>query len=89
MSKATIDPDYLNQLAVLDSSVRELNTQKIKVIFDAIGIAVINSDFEKLMGWELILVTVPDKQMAMQLNKLCSYIPNLKFVVTGRSQFLH
>lgn len=76
-----IDPNHLAQLAALDSSIRELNIQKIKLIFDAIHLPISDVDFEKLMDWKLIILTVPDKQMSVRLNKLSSYIPNLKFVV--------
>ena len=83
MSQVQLDPDYLTKLQALDAAVRALNTQKIRLIFDAVGITTTDADFEKLMDWILILVCVPDKQMAVQLNKLCAYIPNLKFVDDG------
>lgn len=49
MSTVLIDPDYVTQLAALDSSMRELNSQKIKLIFEAIGITIKNVDFKKLL----------------------------------------
>ena len=83
MSTVIIDPEYLKQLAKLDASIRVLNVEKIKLLFKALDISLTDADFERLMGWELVHVTVPDKQMAVQLNKLAAYIPNLKFTVDG------
>ena len=81
MSKVIIDSEYLNQFAALDAGTRTLNVAKIKLLFKALDISLTDADFERLMGWELVLVTVPDKQMAVQLNTLAAYIPNLKFTV--------
>lgn len=83
MAKVIIDPLYLKQLAALDTEIRLLNVEKIKLLFTALDISLTDVDFERLMGWELVLVTVPDKQMAVQLNKLAAYIPNLKFTADG------
>lgn len=83
MAKVIIDPNHLTQLAALDADIRALNVEKIKTLFTALSINLTDADFERLMGWELVLVTVPDKQMAVQLNKLAAYIPNLKFTVEG------
>jgi hypothetical protein len=85
MSKAKIPTKYLSQIAELDESIAILNTRKIKLIFKALDIKCSNKDFTRIMEWELVLVTVPDRQMAVQLNKLSAYIPNLKFVVDGDS----
>jgi hypothetical protein len=81
MSKVVIDAEYLRQLAALDANIRALNVEKIRVLFTALGIKLTAVDFERLMAWELVLVSVPDKPMAVQLNKLAAYIPNLKFRV--------
>lgn len=81
MSKVVLQPNYLNELERLNASINALNLSKIKVIFSALNITTTLTDFEKLMDWELILVTVRDRQMAVQLNKLVAYVPNLKFVV--------
>lgn len=83
MSRVIIDAEHLRQLAALDADIRVLNVEKIRLLFTALEIKLTAVDFERLMAWELILVTVPDKQMAVQLNKLAAYIPNLKFVVDG------
>ncbi|WP_291132419.1 hypothetical protein [Flavobacterium sp. UBA7682] len=81
MSTVIIDPEYLKQLAALDADIRALNVEKIKLLFTMLDISLTDADFERLMAWELVIVTVPDKQMAVQLNKLAAYIPNLKFTV--------
>jgi len=81
MSKAIIPHYYLDELATLDEAIRELNDRKIKLLFEILEIKFRASDLKKIMDWELILITVQDKQMAVQLNKLSAYIPNLKFVV--------
>ena len=81
MSIAIIPPYYLEELAALDEAIHELNNRKIKLLFEILEIKFSASELEKIMDWELILLTVQDKQMAVQLNKLSAYIPNLKFVV--------
>ena len=81
MSKAIIPHYYLDELATLDEAIRELNDRKIKLLFEILEIKFRASDLKKILDWELILITVQDKQMAVQLNKLSAYIPNLKFVV--------
>ena len=81
MSKAIIPHYYHDELATLDEAIRELNDRKIKLLFEILEIKFRASDLKKILDWELILITVQDKQMAVQLNKLSAYIPNLKFVV--------
>lgn len=81
MSKVIIASEYLDQLVGLDAGIRSLNEEKIRLLFELLAIPISPNDFELLIKWELILVTVPDKQMAVQLNKLSAYVPNLKFVV--------
>ncbi len=86
MSKVKIKSTYRKQLAELDASIETLNTAKLKVLFAALGIAVSKDEFGELLGWRLIKVSVPDRQMAIQLNKLSSYLPQLKFVIDPESE---
>ena len=81
MTKIIIKQNYLDELAAFDVAIQELNEQKIKLLFKLLKIKPKPDDLVKILDWELILVTVKDKQMAVQLNKLSAYIPNLKFVV--------
>ncbi|MDP2160832.1 MAG: hypothetical protein Q8K02_10140 [Flavobacterium sp.] len=81
MSKIVVKRKYLKQLDELDEAIAVLNEKKIKLLFTMLGIKPSRADLEKMLEWELILVTVPDRQMAIQLNKLSAYIPTLKFVV--------
>jgi len=80
MSKVIIDPQRIVAIDELDVLVRDLNTQKIKLLFVILGISLSATDFERVLAWKLIIIAVPDRQMAMQLNKLCAYVPNLNFV---------
>src|SRR5690606_808925 len=81
MAKVEIDSKYLERLYEIDTSINQLNKAKLMVLFEAIGLRLNVYDFEKLLVWDLITVSVPDNQMAVQLNKLSAYMPNLKFVV--------
>ncbi|GGD34042.1 hypothetical protein [Flavobacterium orientale] len=81
MAKIIVPKKYLDEFAALDEAIQELNEGKIKLLFDLLSIKPSASDLEKMLDWELILVTVLDKQMAEQLNKISAYIPTLKFVV--------
>lgn len=83
MAKVIINPNYIARLAELDASIKVLNAEKIRTVFAALELKLNEVDFGRLMAWELVLVTVPDKQMAVQLNKFTAYVPNLKFVVDG------
>lgn len=88
MSKIIIHDRYYAQLRELDSAIAMLNAKKTRLLFEALGIAPNEKDLALMQEWDLILVAVPDKQMAIQLNKLSAYIPNLKFVVdAGRGLF--
>ncbi|MGF1555598.1 hypothetical protein [Paucihalobacter sp.] len=86
MTKVKIQSTYRKQLAALDASIETLNREKLKVLFAALGIAVSKDEFDELLGWRLIKVSVPERQMAIQLNKLSSYLPQLKFVIDPESE---
>jgi|GEM_PF-3263364 len=81
MSKLIIDAHNLEALDSLDASIADLNRTKLELIFKILGMSLSVEDFGTLATWDLILVSVKDKQMAVQLNKLSAYMPNLKFVV--------
>jgi hypothetical protein len=86
MAKIIIDCEHLKRLAELDEVIRAINNIKIEVLFNVIGIEIPQRDFKLMLEWNLIVVAVPDKQLAVQLNKLSAYIPNLKFIVDLEQQ---
>jgi hypothetical protein len=79
MAQVVFDEIVIARLDGIDASIDALNEQKIRVLFGALGIAPAEADFKRMLEWDLILVAVPDRQMAAQLNRLCTYVPNLKF----------
>lgn len=81
MAKVIIPPKYLNELAQLDEVVRDANERKRKVLFKALGIKPTPKEIEGMQEWKLIPITVADNQMAVQLNKIVAYMPNIMFVV--------
>ena len=81
MSEVTIDTRFLLRLQALDADLDAINEAKIDTIFQALGIKLSSLDREKMLGWECIVVSVPDRQMAVQLNKLAGYVPKLIFCV--------
>ncbi|RZJ32949.1 MAG: hypothetical protein EOO51_15280 [Flavobacterium sp.] len=81
MSTISLTEKSLARLIELDNQIAALNTEKIKLLLASLGLTASESDFEKMLDWDLIIITVPDKQMGTQLNRLCAYVPNLKFVV--------
>lgn len=81
MSKVVVPPHYLDALTELNRAIEDLNEQKITLLLELLGIKPTDVEWEKMLVWDLILVTVLDKQMAVQLNKLSAYVPRLKFVV--------
>lgn len=81
MSKVIIADRFLDELNVLDAQIRALNDQKIRLLLRALGIKLSSKEMGHMLTWELICVAVPDRQMAVQLNKLSAYVPHLLFVV--------
>ena len=81
MSKIVTKPEYLSRLEALDNKITVLTNEKIKLLFEMLTIRVTASEEKAMLEWEMILITVPDKGMAIQLNRLSVHIPNLKFVI--------
>jgi hypothetical protein len=81
MSKVVLSDVFYKELQVLDAIVADANKRKIQLLFDALGIKLAAADFAMILEWDLILIVVADRQMAVQFNKLVAYVPNLKFVV--------
>lgn len=88
MARIDIDPVYLERLSALDAEIKVLNDTKVRVLFKAIGLTLTERDLGMMLDWDLILVTVQDKTMAVQLNKLSAYVPHLKFVVDSNTPLL-
>jgi len=85
MSLIDIAPRHLERLAALDAAARRIDEEKTRTIFEAIGLDLAEADLARILEWPLITVAVPDRQMAVQLNKLSAYIPNLKFIADADS----
>lgn len=85
MSEAILKKETLAHLEAIDADIRALNDEKVRLILRSLDKSLSAADLEKMLGWDLILVPVPDKQMRIQLNRLCSYVPNLKFVINHES----
>lgn len=81
MSKVLLPDAFYGALQELDGLVVEANNRKIRLLLDALGVPLSEAAFAAILEWDLILVTVADRPMAVQLNKLVAYVPNLKFVV--------
>ncbi len=79
--KVIFDVFLLSKLARVDRDIRALNDRKIQLLFKGLDITYTNAEFATMSEWPLILIAVPDKQMAVQLNKMSAYVPNLKFIV--------
>ncbi|MGK4568574.1 hypothetical protein [Flavobacterium sp. 3HN19-14] len=76
-----IPKKYKAELRQLDAAIQTLHESKIRVLFAITGITLSDQEFSDVVEWELIIVTVKDRQMLLQLNKLAAYVPNLKFMV--------
>lgn len=81
MSKVVFDAALYEALRELDSIVADANNRKIRLLLDALGVPLRAADFAAILEWDLVLITVADRPMAVQFNKLVAYVPNLKFVV--------
>lgn len=89
MAKVLLDPHHLKQLEELDGLIRHANERKLAILLEALGQGRQTPDgLEKMLAWELVTISVPDKQMAIQLNKLTAYMPKVLFIVdTGEAIF--
>ena len=81
MAKIVLPDAIYTALQELDGIVVEANNRKIRLLLDALGIPLNDVDFAKILEWELAHITVADRPMAVQFNKLVAYVPYLKFVV--------
>ncbi|MBY0486384.1 MAG: hypothetical protein K2P85_04240 [Flavobacteriaceae bacterium] len=81
MSKVVLPDAFYTALQELDGIVADANNRKIRLLFDVLALPMSAADFAKILEWDLILITVADRQMAVQFNTLVAYVPNLKFVV--------
>ena len=83
MAKVELSASLYAKMQELDGVVAAANNQKIVLLLDALGIQLSAAELALLLEWELILIVVADRQMAVQFNKLVAYVPNLKFVVAA------
>lgn len=86
MSKVVFDEAFYKALEELDGLVAAANNRKIRLLMEALGVPLDDADLAKILEWDLVLVTVADRPMAVQLNKLVAYVPNLKFVVDDKRE---
>lgn len=89
MSHVLFDEDVTNRLAALDVAIAKLNQEKVTVLFEALAIRVSAAELAIMQEWDLILVAVPDRAMAIQLNRYVRYVPHVKFVVDAEAELFH
>ncbi len=81
MATVELSDTLYARMQELDGIVADANNQKIVLLLDALCIKLSAADLALLLQWDLILIVVADRQMALQFNKMVAYVPNLKFVV--------
>ena len=81
MATVELSDTLYAKMQELDGIVADANNQKIVLLLDALCIKLSAADLALLLQWDLILIVVADRQMALQFNKMVAYVPNLKFVV--------
>jgi len=86
MSHVLLEEGIESRLASLDSAIAKLNKEKVSVLFEALGIYIPATDLAIMQEWDLILVSVPDRAMAVQLNRYVRYVPHLKFIVEAEAE---
>lgn len=79
MAAIIINADFDQRLTAIDAEITALNKQKTALLLEAAGIKLTKTELDALLDWELLVVNVPDRGIMLQLNKLCRYVPNLKF----------
>jgi hypothetical protein len=81
MNGLKIKAKYTFRLAELDEALRPINNEKIKILFELLDINPTKVELEKILGWDLIEVTVPNLLIKKQLSALVYYVPNIVFEV--------
>jgi len=81
MASLIIPQDYLDGFGVVDAEMRVLHERKIRLFFELLGIQPSASDWECIKVWSCIVVTVPDRKMAGQLNNLMFNVPGIRFIL--------
>jgi hypothetical protein len=86
MSHVLFDEGVTNRLVALDIAIAKLNQEKVTVLFEALAIRVSAAELAIMQEWDLILVAVPDRAMAIQLNRYVRYVPHVKFIVDAEAE---
>ena len=79
MASIIFNDAFLDKMRVFEDSIKELNNQKLIFLLESLKTIDKDSDRE-FLEWPTILVTAPDRNIMLQLNKYVASIPNCKFV---------
>lgn len=79
MAQVQLEDSLMEQLRKIDDEIRLLNHRKVKAFLEGLGAPYSPGDLDRLLEQPLLLVKVPTRSMALQLNRIVQYVPNLHF----------
>jgi hypothetical protein len=79
--KLVVKKKCLQALTAMDEEIRVLTNRKIEVFLKSIGKEYDPRELAMILDWPLIAISVPQRSLALQLNKLLANCPNVIFVV--------
>jgi len=79
--KLVVKKKCLQELTALDEEIRLLTNRKITSFLKSIGKEHDPRELAMILDWPLIAISVPQRSLALQLNKLLANCPNVIFVV--------
>ena len=74
-----------NKLTALEQKKCELDHDKVRAIFEYIGITPEHYDVEQCLKWSRILISVPDQDKFLELQQLEKLCDNVEFILNRHS----
>jgi hypothetical protein len=85
-------PDQNNLQIVLkniDVKINQLNDQKIKALFESLGLQEQHDSTNEYLNWENILIVVPSRSILDKVKKYKDLIARISFVINPNANQIH
>jgi hypothetical protein len=76
-------------LSAIDNKINKLNDEKIKLLFDAMGLDKRKDIPKDYLQWETILIIVPNRQVSHELNSYKYSISRITFATNIYAKEIH
>jgi hypothetical protein len=78
-----------NELAALDQRIDQLNDKKIISFIEALGLHQRSDVPKNYLGWETILIVIPDKKISHTLRQYKYAISRIAFITNVNAKQIH